>query len=68
MTPEQLTAWREAVGGRKFWLCVGCAALNTLLFACGILSESGYLMIIGGTVFTYLGVRTTTAIANKESA
>ncbi len=66
MTPETLTAWREATGGRRFLLAVGCSAINTLLFACGILSESGYLMILGGTVFTYIGARVSESIAHKK--
>ena len=62
MTPEQLVAWREAVGGRRFWLCIGCSLINTVLFAMGILSESGYLFVIGGTVIAYISARTTEAL------
>lgn len=41
-------------GGRRFLLCVGCAAINTILFAWGTLSESGYLLIVSGTVVAYI--------------
>jgi len=68
VTPTDVAAWREALGGRKFLLCVGCSGINTALFAAGTLSESGYLMILGGTVFSYIGARVTQAIANKETS
>lgn len=45
---------REALGGRRFIMCMGCAGINTALFAAGTLSESGYLAILGGTVFGYI--------------
>lgn len=66
MTPELFTTWREAIGGRRFLLAVGCAAINTVLFAAGILSEAGYLTIISGTVLTYIGARVTEVINRKK--
>ncbi len=66
MTPETLAAWREALGGTRFLLTVGCSAVNSIFFVCGTLTENGYLMILGGTVFTYIASATAQAIGNKS--
>lgn len=52
--PSDLAAWREAAGGRRFLMCMGASLVNTGLFACGPLSEQGYLTAFGLTVGAYL--------------
>lgn len=66
MTPEAFAAWREAFGGTRFLLTVGCSALNSVFFVCGILTENGYLMILGGTVFTYVASATAQVLGKKS--
>lgn len=66
VTPEQVLSWREALGGRRFLLAIGCSLVNTVLFGMGILSENGYLMIISGTVIAYITARTTQAVVTPE--
>ncbi len=52
---EHLRAWLDAIDGdEKFVMVVGAGILNAIFFAAGILSENGYLMILGGTVFAYI--------------
>lgn len=57
MTPAQFTEWREACGGRRFLMTMGANGVNTLLFACGRLSEQGYLTTFAATVGAYLLAR-----------
>jgi len=57
ITPAALIEWREAVGGRRYIMCMGAAFVNTILFGAGILSESGYLATFAATVGSYLGAR-----------
>ncbi len=72
MTPENVAKWIIALGGRRYLLCIGCAFINTLVFLTGLfhipplLTETGYLTIIGGTVIAYLGSNTTQKVKNKE--
>jgi hypothetical protein len=54
VTPSAIVAWREALGGRKFLMCMGASFVNTLLFTVDVLSEAGYLMTFSGTVAAYL--------------
>ena len=56
MTPQQVQAWREALGGRRFLMCMGAHFINTALFVWGPLDQSGYLTTFGGTVAAYLAV------------
>lgn len=44
----------ERWGGRRFLMCMGCAAINTLLFAWGTLSEGGYVTLTLATVGAYI--------------
>lgn len=68
MTPQEVTNWRAALGGTRFLLTVGCSVINSVFFACGVLSENGYLMILSGTVFAYVASATTQAITTKRDA
>lgn len=54
MKPSQVIEWREALGGRRFLMCMGAALVNTALFAFGLLSEGGYMGAFGMTVGAYL--------------
>lgn len=72
MTPEKVAQWREALGGRRFLMCMGCAFINTILFAIGFplahpMTEGGYLMILGGTVFTFVSANTTEKFKAKPA-
>lgn len=52
---EHLKSWLDAIDGdEKFVMVMGCAMVNTVLFAAHTLSENGYLMILGGTIFAYI--------------
>jgi len=55
MTPEAFTAWREAIGGRRFLMTLGANVVNTLIFVfTAKLDQSGYLLTFGATVGAYL--------------
>lgn len=56
MTPQNFTAWREALGGRRFILSIGASIVNTGLFVAHILSEQGYLTTFAATIGAYLAV------------
>ncbi len=45
---------RSALGGSRFLLTCGCSIINSAFFATGTLTENGYLMILGGTVFAFI--------------
>lgn len=56
---EYLKSWLDAIDGdEKFVMTVGAGIVNAIFFACGILSETGYLSILGGTVIAYIGAKT----------
>lgn len=44
----------EQWGGRRFLLCVGCAAITSLLTAFGKLDGATYAVVILGTVGAYI--------------
>lgn len=53
--PEYLKAWLDAIeGDEKFVMTVGAGIINAIFLACGILSETGYLTILGGTIVAYI--------------
>ena len=55
MTPYEFTAWREALGGRRFFMTIGANVVNTLIFVgTDKLDQSGYLLTFGATVGAYL--------------
>jgi hypothetical protein len=56
VTAANVQAWREALGGRRFLMCMGAHFINTALFVWGPLSEQGYLTTFAGTVAAYLAV------------
>lgn len=56
--PERVGAWIYGLGGRRFLLTMGGAAVNTALFAFKILSENGYLITFGMTIGAYIGSNT----------
>lgn len=45
----------------------GAGLVNTLLFACRILSESGYITLTGMTVGAYLASNTIESMKNKAA-
>lgn len=55
MSPSQLVEWRNALGGRRFLMCMGAHFINTALFVVHFLSEQGYLTTFAATVGMYLG-------------
>lgn len=54
LTPPDMKAWREALGGSSFVMCMGAHCVNTILFATHVMSENGYLMTFNGTVVAFL--------------
>lgn len=50
-----LKEWLDAIDGdEKFVMTVGAGVVNAIFLACGILSETGYLTILGSTIFAYI--------------
>lgn len=57
--PTYLKSWLDAVTGHeKFLLVVGAGIINGIFLACGILTETGYLSVLAGTIVTYIGAKT----------
>jgi hypothetical protein len=66
--PAKIKAYLDAIDGdEKFIMTMGAGIVNTILFALGILSENGYLMILSGTVFMYIAGKTTEDISARKS-
>jgi len=56
---EHLKAWLDAIeGDERFVLTVGAGVVNAVFLACGILSEAGYLTVLGGTIVAYITGKT----------
>lgn len=51
---DKLTAYREALGGRRFLITLGCGVVNTILVALKLIDNSTYQTIILGTVAVYI--------------
>jgi uncharacterized membrane protein YeaQ/YmgE (transglycosylase-associated protein family) len=54
MTPEQFTAWREALGGRRFFLTLGAGIVSTGLVWFEVIDQGTFLTLILGTVGAYI--------------
>lgn len=69
MRPRQVSAWMYGLGGRRFLMVMGAAAVNTALFATRIMSEAGYITLTLATIGAYLTANTAegmTTIRNKK--
>lgn len=52
---EHLKAWLDAIDGdEKFIMCAAAGIVSSIFFACGILTENGWLIAMGGSVFAYV--------------
>lgn len=58
MEPKRLAEWIYCAGGRRFLMTVGAGVVNTGLFVCKCLSESGYINLTMATVGSYLAANT----------
>lgn len=56
----------EELGGRRFLMCVGCAAICTALVWHGKISSEDFRWIILGTVGIYVGGNTAQKIGQKN--
>jgi hypothetical protein len=54
MTPESFTRWREALGGRRFLLTLGCGVACTLLRYTGNLDDGSFTAVVIATVGAYI--------------
>lgn len=55
MTPAEFTAWREALGGRRFLMTMGAHAVNTGIFVgTDKLDQAGYMTMFMATVAVYV--------------
>lgn len=52
--PKTIIAYREAFGGRRFWITLGCGIVNTVLVAFKLIPADIYRDIIMGTVAAYI--------------
>lgn len=66
MKPETAQAWIFHLGGRRFIMAGGAGVMNTILFACKILSESGYITLTGMTIGAYLAANTIEGMKNGK--
>lgn len=52
---EYLKSWLDAISGdEKFVMCAGAGIVSSVFFACGILTENGWLLAMGQSVFAYV--------------
>jgi hypothetical protein len=56
----------DEFGGRRFLMCIGCAAICTLLVWHGKITSEDFKWIILGTVATYVGGNTTQKIKEPK--
>lgn len=54
MSPEKLTAWLNAAGGRRFVMAMSAGFVSTSLFIIGKLTQEHYMALQMGTVVAYL--------------
>lgn len=54
MTPAELIAWREAFGGRRFFLALGAGLMCTALRWAERLDDATFGMVVLGTVGAYI--------------
>lgn len=62
MSPEQISAYRKALGGNRFLMTVGAGVVTTGLLLCGCLSEASYVELTKWTVCVFIG-----AIASADA-
>lgn len=62
MTPEQFTAWREAFGGRKFWLTLGCGVVCSAMRWFDRIDNPTFRDVVLGTVGVYIAGATYQAV------
>jgi hypothetical protein len=58
ITPESALAWLQGLGGRRFLLTVGNAAVNTVLLWFGKLGTGEYVTIVTLTTGAYIAAGT----------
>jgi len=63
--PQILNAWITGLGGRRFTITIGAGLVSTLLFVCHILSESGFITLVLGTVGAYITGNTVEAVKSN---
>jgi hypothetical protein len=54
MSPAELEQWRDALGGRRFWMTVGAGLVNTFLLWHGKIDMAIYRDLTLGTVAVYI--------------
>ena len=54
MTPEKMSAWTSALGGRRFIACSGAGIVSTVLLVLHYLDPANFQYIIIGTVGAYI--------------
>lgn len=62
MTPQRLTDWREALGGRRFLLTLGAGIVNTALLVTAFITENVYAQLTFATVAVYIAGRAYTEV------
>lgn len=67
MTADNFALWREAIGGRRFIMTMGCGFANTALFAYFNLSEGGYVTLTMATVAVYVAGNLTQRIKAPDT-
>ena len=54
MTPAEFIAWREAFGGRKFWMTIGAGVVCTILRWNDKIDNTTFQNVVLGTVGVYI--------------
>lgn len=64
---QGIAEFRVAIGGTRFIMAMGAGLVNTLLFAVGILSESGYITLTLATVGAFIVSQTAQNMKTKDN-
>ena len=54
MTPDKVSTWMGALGGRRYIMCVGSGVVSTGLLMLHYLDPSNFQIIILGTIGAYI--------------
>ena len=54
MTPDNVAAWLEALGGRRFLLVLGCGLVNAVLVWFGKITSGDFVLVTSATVSVFI--------------
>jgi hypothetical protein len=68
LSPEVFTAWREALGGRRFLMTMGAGAVHGAMLFLRLIDQNIYMTLTISTVAVYIGANTAQKIKAGHDA